>query len=145
MPGKGSETEPGRENGRGNRDWADPLSVETAMLATLIRRRLRAQNMACPAPFRPRIVSRKQKRRNRDNLHSSMRSVRRHRKGDWWLFSRWLFALVPVGPKPTRAAALAASREPFAPCHLLPIAEKTHPRAVLSMPIPSPSPAKLTQ
>ena len=64
-----------------------------------------------------------------------------------------LFALVvgmvPVDPKPARLVALAVSQEPFAPCHLLPISEKTHTRAILFqsklLPIPSPNPAKLIQ
>src|SRR5208282_2409092 len=46
--------------------------------------------------------------------------------------------MVPVDPKPTRLVALAVSREPFAPCHLLPISEKTHTRAVLFKPIQTP-------
>ena len=56
-----------------------------------------------------------------------------------------------AGPRcPSRRAwPLSQSQEWFAPCHLLPISEKTHTRAVLSKPtetpIPSPSPAKLIQ
>ena len=46
--------------------------------------------------------------------------------------------LVPVDSKPTRLAALAVSQERFAPCHLVPIFEKTHTRAVLSKPIQTP-------
>jgi hypothetical protein len=57
--------------------------------------------------------------------------------------SRW------HGPCRSQADALGrshkSSRAPFAPWRLLPIADKTHTRAVLFKPIPNPSPAKLIQ